>query len=188
VQVTAVAPRDDREAALVARARAGDDDAFAQLAAPRAERLLRTARAILGNESEAHDAAQNALVSAWVNLPRLRDIERFDVWINRILRNECQEALRRRRRSRVVDVSAATERGGAADDRGDPATFSVDTAAVQAAFHRLSIDHRTMLLLHHLHGLGLDEVARQLGIPVGTAKSRLWAARRALERALETER
>ena len=84
------------EAALVERARRGDHDAFARLASVRADRVLRTARAILGSEPEAHDAAQNTLVAAWVSLPRLRDVDRFDAWINRILRNECRMALRRR--------------------------------------------------------------------------------------------
>jgi RNA polymerase sigma factor (sigma-70 family) len=187
MEVTALAARDDGDATLVVRARAGDRDAFAQLVVPRADRVLRTARAILGNESEAHDAAQNAFVSAWVNLARLRDIDRFDAWVNRILRNECRQALRRRRWSRVVEISTVAAEAATVAGAGDPAS-SIDTAAVQGAFRRLSVDDRTILLLHHLHGLALDEVARQLGIPIGTAKSRLWAARRALERALETER
>jgi RNA polymerase sigma-70 factor (ECF subfamily) len=69
----------------------------------------------------------------------------------------------------------------------DASTDALETASVKAAFGRLSVDDRTILLLHHLHGLPLEEVARQLAIPVGTAKSRLWSARRALERALEAE-
>jgi RNA polymerase sigma factor (sigma-70 family) len=186
VQLTGIVARDDGEAALVARARQGDRDAFARLLAPRSERVLRTARAILGIESDAHDAAQNALVSAWVNLPRLRDVDRFDVWINRILRNECIEILRRRRSTSVVDLSAAESHTGRASS-SDPAA-RLEAAAVQAAFRRLSVDDRTILLLHHLHDLPLAEVARQLAVPVGTAKSRLWGARRALERALEAER
>jgi RNA polymerase sigma-70 factor (ECF subfamily) len=64
---------------------------------------------------------------------------------------------------------------------------SLETASVKAAFGRLSLDDRTILLLHHLHGLPLDQLARHLDVPVGTAKSRLWHARRSLERALEAE-
>jgi RNA polymerase sigma-70 factor (ECF subfamily) len=181
VEVVGVATRDDREAALVTRAGHGDRDAFALLIAPRADRLLRTARAILRNETEAHDAAQEALVSAWTNLPRLRDPDRFDAWLTRVLVNACREALRQRHRSREIDIS------GTDSPVTDSAAGSVDTAGVRAAFGRLSVEDRTILLLHHLHGLPLEQVARQLQIPVGTAKSRLWSARRALERALEAE-
>jgi RNA polymerase sigma-70 factor (ECF subfamily) len=188
MEMAGVLGRDEGEIALVARARLGDRDAFARLIGPRADRALRTARAILGNETEAHDAAQEALVSAWVNLPKLRDIDRFDAWINRILRNACRDVLRRRRSSRVVDLAAAE----AAGDRGtivaDPSGGTIDAAAVRTAFGRLNVDDRTILLLHHLHGLPLEDVARQLGVPIGTAKSRLFGARRALERALETQR
>jgi RNA polymerase sigma-70 factor (ECF subfamily) len=185
--IAGVLRRDDAEAGLISRARAGDRDAFAQLIAPRADRVLRTARAILRSEHDAHDAAQNALVSAWVNLPRLRDAERFDAWINRILRNECTEILRRRGSARVVDLSAAEVEAGTTPGGTDPAA-GLESRAIQVAFSRLSVDDRTILLLHHLHELPLSDVARQLGIPVGTAKSRLFGARRALERALVTQR
>jgi RNA polymerase sigma-70 factor (ECF subfamily) len=187
MEVTAAALADDRDADLVARARSGDRDAFASLVATRADRLLRTARAILGNEEEAHDAAQDALVSGWVHLPRLRDASKFDAWLNRVLRNECHEALRRRRRSREIDLTKFEAAGSDQVSTPDASRSSLETASVKAAFGRLSVDERTILLLHHLHGLPLKEVARQLAIPVGTAKSRLWSARRALERALEAE-
>jgi RNA polymerase sigma-70 factor (ECF subfamily) len=180
VQLTVTAAQADDTASMVSRAAAGDRDAFAQLIAPRADRTLRTARAILRNEAEAHDAAQEALVAAWVNLPRLRDPARFDAWLHRLLVNACREALRRRKRSREVQVEA--EPASTDFTRG-----SLETASVKAAFGRLSVEERTILLLHHLHGLPLDQVARHLDVPVGTAKSRLWHARRSLERALEAE-
>jgi RNA polymerase sigma-70 factor (ECF subfamily) len=178
VTATAAQPTDERS--LVTRAATGDRDAFALLVAPRADRVLRTARAILGNEAEAHDAAQNALVAAWVNLPRLRDASRFEAWLHRLLVNTCREAMRRQRRSREVHVDADTA-------SADFAGASLETASVKAAFRRLSVEERSILLLHHLHGLPLEQVARHLDVPVGTAKSRLWHARRSLERALEAE-
>ena len=180
-----LAPRDD---SLIARARKGEHEAFAALIAPRADRLLRTANAILGDEALARDAAQNALLSAWIHLPRLRDPDKFDAWINRVLRNECNQALRaRRRRVREIDMTAIEETGRGDAVTPDPSGASLETAAVKAAFRRLSVDDRNILLLHHLHGLPLERVARELGVPVGTAKSRRWTARRALERALEAE-
>lgn len=186
--VSGVAVIADTDAVLIARASAGDQDAFAALIGPRVDRVLRTARAILGEESAAHDASQNALVSAWINLPRLKDVNKFDAWINRVIRNECLTTLRQRRRVREIGLSTVEMSGSDSGRGGDPGTSSLETAAVKNAFRRLSVDDRMILLLHHLHGLPTDEVALQLGIPAGTAKSRLWKARRALERALEAER
>jgi RNA polymerase sigma-70 factor (ECF subfamily) len=168
--------------ALVARARRGEHDAFARLIEPRAGRMLRTARAILGNETDAYEAAQEALIAAWVQLPGLHDADRFDAWLNRTLVNKCRDALRKRRRVREIDLGDA--------DFGIPDTTEarVAEAAVIAAFDRLSIEERHMLVLHHLDDLPLAQMACQLGIPIGTAKSRLWTARRHLEQALEAER
>jgi len=180
VEVSTATARSAGDVALVARAADGDRDAFAALIAPRADQTLRTARAILGNESEAHDAAQDALLAAWVNLPRLRDPSRFDAWLQRLLVNRCREALRRQRRSREIQVEADV---ASADFAGG----SLETASVKAAFARLSVEERTILLLHHLHGMPLERMARNLDIPVGTAKSRLGHARRALERDLGAE-
>lgn len=109
--VPAVGSNDD---SLVARARRRDRDAFALLIEPRAWRLLRTARAILGNETDAYEAAQEALIAAWIQLPRLRDTDRFDAWLNRTLVNKCRDALRRRKRIREIDIS------GSAGWSGDP--------------------------------------------------------------------
>ena len=178
VSSAAVSPDD----ALVDRARAGDRDAFARLIEPRALRLLRTARAVLGNEADAYEAAQDALIAAWVNLPRLRDASRFDAWLNRALVNKCRDALRRRGRVREIDLEATDL---VAPDNTDA---MLAQAAVLRAFDRLSVDERHILVLHHLHDLPLAEVAGQLGIPIGTAKSRLWSARSHLARLLEAER
>jgi len=167
------------EQALVERAGRGDSEAFAALAEMRLATAFRTAAAILGNEADAHDAVQEAFASAWVNLPRLRDVERFDAWLNRIVLNRCRDALRRRRRSREVQL----------DERAVTiAPIDGDLASLNAAFDRLNVQQRNLLVLHHLHHEPVAEIARKLGIPVGTAKWRLHAARRALERALEAER
>ena len=167
--------------ALVSRAGAGDASAFAELIAPRLERLLRTARAILGNEADARDATQDACVAAWMNLPRLREVARFDAWLNRVLLNRCRDLLRIRHRSREIDLAGI--------DLMDlqPGLESGATDHVMAAFDRLSLANRNILIQHHLHDRPLAEIASVLGIPVGTAKSRLHAARRALERALEAQ-
>jgi RNA polymerase sigma-70 factor, ECF subfamily len=182
VEIERVAVTRTKDNDLVLRAQRGDRDAFALLIEPRAGNLLHTARAIVGDNWDAYEAAQETLIAAWVHLPALRDADRLDAWLNKTLVNRCRDALRKRRRGREIDLGA-TEIAGP-----DTAAARIDEAAVLAAFERLSVDDRHLLVLHHLHDLPLAQIAVQLRIPVGTAKSRLWSARRALERALEAER
>jgi RNA polymerase sigma factor (sigma-70 family) len=175
--------------ALIRRAQTGDVEAFTALVAGRFEPMQRTAMAILGHEADARDAVADALAAVWRELPRLRDPLAFEAWSMRILVHACRRRLRGRGRARVRELSidigdAGASRGavaGPADDVGD-------RIALERAFERLDGDARAILVLHHLDGRGLTEVAAVLGIPIGTAKSRLFAARRALERALERER
>ena len=181
-EVEGVTPRTGtKDDSLVARARRGDRDAFALLIEPRVSRLLRTARVILGNETDAYEAAQEALIASWIGLPSLQNADRFDAWLNRTLVNKCRDALRKRKRVREIDITGS--------ELVDPDTAEghAARAGVLAAFDRLSLDERHILVLHHVHDLPLERIATQLDIPVGTAKSRLWSARRALERALEAE-
>jgi RNA polymerase sigma-70 factor (ECF subfamily) len=168
----------DRE--VLVRAHAGDREAFEQIVLAKGEPLFRTALAILGNEADARDATQEAFVSAWRALPFLRDFDRFDAWMGRILINECRMTLRRRRRAREVSItdSADTPEFAADSPRSDTTEFD-------AAFNRLTVDQRSMLVLHHLQGYGVDEIATWLGIPSGTAKWRLSRARRALAAQLD---
>jgi len=173
-----VAPTDD---VLVARAARGDVAAFAALVDARLPGMLRLARSILRNEADARDATQEAFVAAWQQLPRLREEARFNAWLHTVLANQCRDALRRRGRVREIDLDSADIRVP------DPAPGALDRAAVLAAFDRLAIADRQILALHHLEDRPLEHVALSLGIPVGTAKSRLHAARKALIRALETQ-
>jgi RNA polymerase sigma-70 factor, ECF subfamily len=169
------------------RARGGDSSAFDALVEARVGSMLRLAMAITGDEAEARDAVQDALVSAWRQLASLRDPEAFDAWLTRILVNRCRKGVRRRgvRRLHEVPVEAAdvVADAGSADVAGAVA----ERRALERAFDRLSIDERTLLVLHHLEGRSLPSIAAVLGIPVGTAKSRLSKARLALERALDRE-
>ena len=179
--------------ALIRRAQTGDIDAFTALIAGRVEAMQRTAMAILGHEADARDAVADALAAIWRELPRLRDPLAFEAWSTRILVHACRRRLRGRGRMRVREVAieavdaSGSGTGGAGASAG-PAEGVADRMALERAFDRLDADARTILVLHHLDGRGLSEVASILGIPVGTAKSRLFAARRALERALERER
>ncbi len=173
--------------ALIRRAQTGDVDAFTALVAGRLEPMQRTAMAILGHEADARDAVAESLAAIWRQLPRLRDPLAFDAWSNRIVVHACRRRLRGRARVRELTIDAA-ETGQTLPPSAGPAEAVVERLALEQAFERLDVDARSILVLHHLDGRGLVEVAAVFGIPVGTAKSRLFAARRALERSLERER
>ena len=179
------------EASLADRARHGDREAFERLVDARLASTFRIAMAILGNEADARDATQEAFLRAWRDLPGLRDVGRFDGWFGRILVNACRSAVRGRRRRSVREIAVgALPGGGEGFDPAAPAddVRVVDADALDRALDRLSVAERTLLALHHLEELSLDAIGRQMGIPARTVKSRLFSARRALERALEVER
>lgn len=169
----------------IRRAQHGDVSAFAELVEGRVERMVRTAGAILGSDADANDVVQDALLAAWRQLPSLRDVGRFDAWLTSILLNRCRRALRVRARRRVREIPADALEG--LDAGVDLAGGVARRRALERAFDRLSADERSILVLRAWDGRALDEIAAVLGIPVGTAKSRLFGARRALERALASE-
>lgn len=172
-----------RDEDLVERAAAGDVDAFEALVATRINRAFRTASAILGSEADAHDVVQEAFVATWRHLPKLRDHTRFDAWLNKMIVNRCRDSLRQRKRSREVGLE------GAVDLHSEDATGpAADMAALSGAFDQLPVEQRHLLVMHHLHRVPVAELARKLGIPEGTTKWRLHAARAALTRALEADR
>lgn len=176
------------EQRLVEAARQGDRAAFDALVRMRLDSVYRTTFAILGHDADAQDATQEAFVAAWRNLPRLRDPERFDAWLGRIVVNACRMTLRRRRgRVREIAISDGAAERGELGRQPEPGTAGAEAEAFDRAFEQLSIDDRSLLVLHHHHELGLAEIAARLDIPIGTAKSRLFRARRLLERALEAE-
>jgi RNA polymerase sigma-70 factor (ECF subfamily) len=167
---------------LVARAQQGDREAFEELAASVVRRLYGTATLIIRDQDAAADAVQETLISAWQDLPSLREPSAFDGWLNKILVRSCYRAIRGLRRRRIevqvieVDASVNSEQ-----DR-------VETLdRIDRAFHRLTAEHRAVLVLHHRLGLQLDEVAQTLGVPTGTVKSRLNRAAAALRAALDAD-
>ena len=154
---------------LVERAQRGDHDAFATLAGATIGRLDGAARLILRDPERAKDAVQDAFVRAWRDLPTLRDPDRFDAWIHRITVRSCLELLRRRRR-RVIEVELTPS---ADVPVGDIGAFVVDRDQVERALRRLDPDWRALVVVHYFLGLPVPEAAAALGIPLGTAKSRL---------------
>lgn len=178
------------ERALVERARAGDHDAFASLVDARLPSTFRTVLAILGNESDARDTTQAIFVQAWRNLPSLRDPDLFAAWFGRIVVNTARSSMRGRHRRHVREISFA-----GLPDEGESLTagtagFDDRTASIdrlERAFDRLSDGERACLWLHHYEGLSLADIGQRLQVPPKTVKSRLFTARRALERELEAE-
>jgi RNA polymerase sigma-70 factor, ECF subfamily len=167
---------------LVERARQGDRDAFASLAAAHVDRLNAVARLILRDADVADDAVQEALVRCWRFLPTLRDVERFDGWLYRLLMRAVNDEFRRRRRFRATMEAIQSEL-----TVSDGASNLADRDQLERGFRRLSVDHRAIVVLHHYLGLPLTEAAAALDIPVGTAKSRYHHAMSALRAALEAE-
>lgn len=167
---------------LVERAKHGDREAFGQLAASEVDRLHAIARLVLRDPHLAEDAVQEALVRCWRQLPKLRDIDRFDGWLYRILIHAATDELKRRRRYESVVRSISIEPAVA-----DAVRDLADRDQIEGAFRHLSIDHRAVVVLHHYLGLPLPEVAAALGIPTGTVKSRHHYAMSALRAALEAD-
>jgi RNA polymerase sigma factor (sigma-70 family) len=163
---------------LVRLAQRGSSEAFDRLAAPRINRSYRLAVAILRSEVDARDAVQDAYISAWRQLRTLRDPARFDAWLDRIVVNACRMAMRHRHTVRIHELELR------------PPLENETVAEVEilrAAFKRLTVDQRALLVLHHVEDRPIEEIALVLDKPAGTVKWRLHAARNALRRAIDEE-
>jgi RNA polymerase sigma-70 factor (ECF subfamily) len=170
------------QAELVRQAKRGDREAFAVLATGAVDRLYAVARLVLRDTELAEDAAQDALVRAWRDLPALRDVERFDAWLYRLVVNACADIGRRRRqwRAEITLIHAEPAQSDGASDRAD-------RDLLERGLRRLNTAQRSILVLHFYLDLPLRELADALDIPVGTAKSRLHYALEALRAALEAD-
>ena len=168
---------------LVERAQGGDSEAFDTLARTVGDRCMAIAVRILRDSSRAEDAVQAALIVAWHELRTLRDTDRFEPWLHRILTNECYAEARRSRRwsANIRVLPMPGDR-----DTGDILTIN-DRDQLERAFRRLTLEQLSVLVFHHYVGLPIPEVADRLGIPLGTAKSRLHHATAALRASLEAD-
>ena len=168
---------------LVERAQRGDHDAFAALAGAAISRLDSAAWLILRDAEQAKDAVQNTLVRAWRDLPTLRDPDRFEAWLHRLLVHACLDEVRRLRRHRVDVELTALDTPAMVDLESTIA----DREQLERGFARLTPDLRAVVVLHHYLDLPLPSVAASLGIPVGTAKSRLHRALAQMRAALDAD-
>ena len=168
---------------LVLRAQRGDKGAYALIATEIADRFLAVARRILRDMDLAEDATQQALLTAWQDLPQLRDPARFDAWSYRVLVRACYGEGRKERRWAPNLRLLPADEPVATDDLSSV----IDRDQLERGFRRLSIEHRTVVVLHHYLDQPLEQVAEILGIPLGTAHSRLHHAMRALRAALDAD-
>lgn len=168
---------------LVVCAQQGDQQAFLRLATAIGDRLHGIAQRILRDGDLADDATQQALLTIWRDLPRLRDPARFDAWAYRLLVRTCyREGRKARRWAPNLTLTPADEPSVA-----DGVHSVLDRDQLERGFRRLSVKHRAVVVLHHYLDLPLDEVADMLGVPVGTVRSRLHYAMRGLRAALDAD-
>lgn len=161
----------------------GDREAFGILASRSLPRLVGTAGLVLGRRDAAQDAAQEALVRAWRDLPSLREPDHFDAWLYRILIRACHDQRRREARG----SRSATLGDRAAESVPDHAVASADRDAIEAGLRRLTVEQRTILVLRYYLQLSHPEISVAAQIPVGTVKSRINRALSALRAALAAD-
>ncbi len=169
---------------LVIRAREGDRDAFSELAARSLGRLTAVARMILRDEYAAQDAVQEAFIEAWKSLPGLRDPDRFDAWMRRLLVRACFKGARRTRRVGAVEIALtpAHELAVAGEERGSDLHDQLERGLA-----RISPTLRAAVVLVYYLDLPLADAAHAMGIPIGTTKSRLNRATSALRAEIEAD-
>ena len=174
-----------RDEDLVRRYLSGDRAAFATLVERHERRVYNIALRMTGREEDARDATQDAFLAVLRKLSTFRGEAAFTTWLHRVTVNACYDVLRRRRRQPMLEREIGDDRPAAepppVPDHADASDLSID---VQRALLQVPEDFRVVMILHDVRDLPEDEVARVLGIPVGTVKSRLHRGRIALARAL----
>jgi len=165
---------------LVASAKTGSEPAFGQLVARWTPRLLRHACRLLGDTDQAQDAVQDAWAGAARGLRRLEDPARFPAWMFALVSRRCADRVRRSVRDRRLAVQVADLGGPPAEVSGADQRLDL-----REAIANLPVEQRLVVSLHYGEGFGVDEIAAAHGLPPGTVKSRLFAARQTLKTFLE---
>jgi len=169
---------------LVIRAREGDRDAFTELVSRSLGRLTAVARMILRDEYAAQDAVQEAFIEAWRSLPGLREPDRFEAWLRRLLIRACFKGVRRSKRVEAIEIRLTP-----ADEPATPGgerNFALHDQ-LERGLARIPAEQRAVVVLVYYLDLPLADAAQAMGIPLGTTKSRLNRATQALRAALEAD-
>lgn len=174
---------------LARKAQGGDRSAFEELVRRHHPQVLALCRSMLGDETEADDAAQEAFLKAWRGLGGFEGGSRFGTWLYRVASNHCLDLLRRRSRTRALSLDELVEREGPAFERllgSSPGPASALEAADLGArlLATLPEEQRLALVLRETQGLRYDEIARVMGCTVDSVKARLKRARENLQAAL----
>jgi RNA polymerase sigma-70 factor (ECF subfamily) len=165
---------------VVERAGRGDHDAFALLVDASIARLEAVAYLIVRDHELARDAVQDAYIRAWRDLPGLRDPDRFDAWLHRLTVNACLDAVRKRRRRPIeIEIEPISP-----PVIGDETGLIADRDVIERGLRRLRPEQRAILVLHYYLGMSTSAIGETLGVPQGTARSRLHAALSAMRAAL----
>ena len=168
---------------LVQRAMAHDHEAFSELVRLSIDKLYAIARLILVDADRAQDATQETLILAWRDIASLGDPDRFEAWLRRLLVNACYREANRARKRWSIETDIVRVDPGMADT----SRLVADRDELERGFQRLDPDQRILLVLHYYVGLPLQDTADALGLPLGTVKSRLYRATRALRARLEAD-
>ncbi len=169
------------EISLANEGGAGAAEQFLRLANGELDRAYRWAGLILGDQHEAEDATQDALLRAWRSAASLRDPAGFQAWFDRILVNVCRDRLRRRGKVRMIAIDDAAFTSA----ERDPFRTIFDRDEVLRAMAALDDDERIVISLHYWADLTLEGVAERVGWPVGTVKSRLHRSLTTMRRRLD---
>lgn len=173
----------------LARAAAkGDTGAFEQLVRLHENKVYALALRMCGNPEDAGDAAQEAFLSAWRGLPSFRGESGFSTWLYRLTSNAAIDQLRRGKRRRGETSLDDGELPADVPDRGPSPQENAESVelrdAVSAGLRQLGEDHRQILVLREYQELSYEEIAQVLDVDLGTVKSRISRARRALRKIL----
>jgi len=167
---------------VVVKAQGGDQQAFALLAIRCGRRMNALAVGILRDRDLAEDAVQQALLSIWKDLPSLRDPSKFESWSYKLLVRACYAEARRKRRH-LPEILV----GPASLVAADASVAVADRDQLERGFDRLSAEQRAVVVLHSYFDMPLEQVASVLGVPAGTARSRLHRALQSMRAALEAD-
>lgn len=173
------------------RAVRGDEAAFETLITPYMDTTYRLCLRLMGNETDAADMAQEALLRAWRSLSTYKAQSRFSTWLYRITHNVCLDELRKRQRRQTESLQELNEAGFDLPDKADTPETAAERQDVRAQLIRaisgLNEEHRAAILLRDVHGLSYEEIASVLDTNLNTVKSRIARARANLRSILEKE-